>query len=37
MKNKKNEIADVCLILEGTYPFVLGGVSSWVHDLIKLI
>ncbi len=34
MKNKKNKIADVCLILEGTYPFVLGGVSSWVHDLI---
>jgi polysaccharide biosynthesis protein PelF len=27
--------ADVCLLLEGTYPFVLGGVSSWVHDLIR--
>jgi glycosyltransferase involved in cell wall biosynthesis len=27
--------ADVCLLLEGTYPYVLGGVSSWVHDLIK--
>ncbi len=26
--------ADVCLILEGTYPFVTGGVSTWVHDLI---
>lgn len=26
---------DVCLILEGTYPYVAGGVSSWVHDLIK--
>ncbi len=25
--------ADVCLILEGTYPFVSGGVSSWVHHL----
>ena len=24
----------VTLILEGTYPFVRGGVSSWVHDLI---
>ncbi len=24
---------DVCLILEGTYPFVSGGVSSWVHHL----
>jgi glycosyltransferase involved in cell wall biosynthesis len=26
--------ADVTLLLEGTYPFVRGGVSSWVHDLI---
>lgn len=27
--------ADVCLILEGTYPYVTGGVSNWAHDLIK--
>ncbi|OGS23207.1 MAG: hypothetical protein A2252_00830 [Elusimicrobia bacterium RIFOXYA2_FULL_39_19] len=26
---------DICLILEGTYPFVRGGVSSWVDLLIK--
>jgi glycosyltransferase involved in cell wall biosynthesis len=26
--------ADVCLLLEGTYPFVRGGVSSWVHQLL---
>jgi glycosyltransferase involved in cell wall biosynthesis len=26
--------ADVCLLLEGTYPFVRGGVSAWVHQLI---
>lgn len=26
--------ADVCLVLEGTYPYVSGGVSSWVHELI---
>lgn len=26
---------DVCLILEGTYPFVAGGVSTWVHQLIS--
>jgi glycosyltransferase involved in cell wall biosynthesis len=25
---------DICLILEGTYPFVHGGVSAWVHELI---
>jgi len=27
--------ADICLVLEGTYPFVSGGVSSWVHHLIS--
>ncbi len=27
--------ADVCLILEGAYPHVLGGVSGWTHALIK--
>ncbi len=26
---------DVCLLLEGTYPFVSGGVSTWIHNLIK--
>ncbi|MFQ5603951.1 MAG: GT4 family glycosyltransferase PelF [bacterium] len=25
---------DICLLLEGTYPFVAGGVSSWVHSLV---
>lgn len=25
---------DVTLLLEGTYPYVRGGVSSWVHDLL---
>jgi glycosyltransferase involved in cell wall biosynthesis len=27
-------LPDVCLILEGTYPYVAGGVSSWVHEII---
>ncbi len=27
--------ADICLILEGTYPYVSGGVSAWTHDLIR--
>lgn len=26
--------ADVCLLLEGTWPYVRGGVSGWVHQLI---
>jgi glycosyltransferase involved in cell wall biosynthesis len=30
-----NSPADVCLILEGAYPFIAGGVSSWTHDLIR--
>lgn len=25
----------VCLLLEGTYPYVAGGVSSWVHVIIS--
>jgi polysaccharide biosynthesis protein PelF len=27
--------ADVCLFVEGTYPYVTGGVSSWLHQLIE--
>lgn len=26
---------DVCFLLEGTYPYVAGGVSGWVHELIR--
>jgi glycosyltransferase involved in cell wall biosynthesis len=25
----------ICLILEGTYPYVTGGVSEWTHSLIS--
>ena len=28
-------MVDVCIITEGSYPFVVGGVSTWVHELIK--
>lgn len=27
--------ADVALLLEGTYPYVRGGVSSWVQEIIS--
>lgn len=27
--------ADVLILLEGTYPYVRGGVSSWVHQMIR--
>ncbi len=31
----KNQPADICLVLEGTYPYVSGGVSTWVHQIIS--
>ena len=31
----EGDAADVTLLLEGTYPFVSGGVSSWVHQIIR--
>jgi len=27
-------MSEVCLILEETYPYIIGGVSQWTHDLI---
>jgi glycosyltransferase involved in cell wall biosynthesis len=30
-------LTDVCLILEGSYPYVVGGVSTWTHHLIKAL
>lgn len=35
--SKKNVAphADVCLILEGTFPYVRGGVSTWVKQIIE--
>ena len=27
--------ANVCLLLEGTFPYVRGGVSSWIRQLIE--
>jgi len=28
-------VADIGLLLEGTYPYIRGGVSSWVHQIIS--
>lgn len=25
----------ICIVVEGCYPYVVGGVSSWVHSMIK--
>lgn len=27
----------ICLILEGSYPYTFGGVSSWTHNYIKAL
>lgn len=34
-KDPAETTADVTLLLEGTYPYVSGGVSSWVHQIIR--
>jgi glycosyltransferase involved in cell wall biosynthesis len=34
-RRPRRGLADVALLLEGTYPFVQGGVSSWVHAIIR--
>lgn len=25
----------VCIVAEGCYPYVVGGVSSWIHSLVR--
>lgn len=32
---KEKPELDVLLLLEGTYPYIRGGVSSWVHQIIS--
>lgn len=34
MPKQQSPKADIALLLEGTYPFIRGGVSSWVHQII---
>jgi len=34
-REKKLQEADICLFVEGSYPYVAGGVSSWVHELLN--
>lgn len=28
-------MAVICFICEGAYPYIVGGVSSWIHELIS--
>ena len=25
----------VCMVVEGCYPYMAGGVSSWIHGMIR--
>src|SRR3982751_248387 len=31
----RETVADIALLLEGTYPYIRGGVSGWVHQIIS--
>jgi glycosyltransferase involved in cell wall biosynthesis len=33
-ETNQKPVADIALLLEGTYPYIRGGVSSWVHQMI---
>ncbi len=33
---REKPMADVCLILEGTYPYAMGGVANWMHEVIRM-
>lgn len=35
MKGGNSQVADVGFVLEGTYPYVMGGVSSWIDQIIR--
>lgn len=35
-RNASRPAADICLVLEGTYPYVRGGVSTWVHQILEM-
>ncbi|MCZ2337916.1 MAG: GT4 family glycosyltransferase PelF [Chitinophagales bacterium] len=34
MQTSPDTRTDVCLLLEGTWPYVRGGVSSWINQMI---
>jgi glycosyltransferase involved in cell wall biosynthesis len=35
--NRATELADICLVLEGTFPYVRGGVSAWVYTMLRAL
>lgn len=37
MRKQQQKCSDITLLLEGTYPFIRGGVSGWVHQIIQAL
>lgn len=35
MSQPKAQSADIALLLEGTFPYVSGGVSSWINQIVR--
>ncbi len=35
MTHPKAQSADIALLLEGTFPYVSGGVSSWINQIVR--
>ena len=35
MSEIEEKTVKICLILEGCYPYVFGGVSTWMHQYIN--
>lgn len=35
MAEKGSDIMKICIVTEGSYPYVIGGVSNWTHSLIQ--
>ncbi len=34
-EKRKDSIMKVCIVAEGCYPYVIGGVSGWIHSMIR--
>ena len=32
---KRKPPVDICLIVEGSYPYIKGGVASWIHQILE--
>ena len=36
-QHENSDRVDICLLLEGTWPYVRGGVSTWVHQILTAL